>query len=209
MTESTKDKIKRTALSLFARRGYDGTTMNDIAKEVGIKTPSLYAHFKGKEELFSAIYEDMVKDHVSFMDQLINTAESMEVEAGLYYIFEQYIIHFLQKPEIRNFWTQVPISTPPELAKRLFPYTGDREMEIEKRMEAMVSQGIRQGKLRDGNPASMAWSHRLMRDGAVTWISVSPEVNIEKYIKEIWDNLWSGLERYQTKKLRRKYRDYY
>jgi len=56
LSDSTKEKIKKTALSLFAQRGYHGTTMSDIAKLVGIKTPSIYAHFNGKEELFYSVY---------------------------------------------------------------------------------------------------------------------------------------------------------
>lgn len=64
--------------------------MNDIAKEVGIKTPSLYTHFKGKEELFCSIYDNLAKEYVDLLEQTMNTAESMDIEGKLYYIFEQY-----------------------------------------------------------------------------------------------------------------------
>ena len=42
---STKEKILETALTLFAKNGYDGTSVEQIAQDVGIKAPSLYKHF--------------------------------------------------------------------------------------------------------------------------------------------------------------------
>ena len=48
---STKEKILDAALSLFAENGYDGTSVEQIAGIVGIKAPSLYKHYKGKEDI--------------------------------------------------------------------------------------------------------------------------------------------------------------
>ena len=50
---STKDKILEEALTLFAEKGYDGTGVDQIAEAVGIKAPSLYKHFKGKEDILN------------------------------------------------------------------------------------------------------------------------------------------------------------
>ena len=41
---STKEKILETALTLFAENGYNGTSVEQIAQNVGIKAPSLYKH---------------------------------------------------------------------------------------------------------------------------------------------------------------------
>lgn len=54
---STKDKILEEALALFAERGYDGTGVDLIAERVGIKGPSLYRHFKSKEEVLNALLD--------------------------------------------------------------------------------------------------------------------------------------------------------
>ena len=47
---TTKERILEEALTLFAEKGYDGTGVDQIAECVGIKGPSLYKHFKGKED---------------------------------------------------------------------------------------------------------------------------------------------------------------
>ncbi len=58
-TENTKQRIVYESLRLFANKGFDGVAMREIASAVGIKGASIYNHFKGKEELFQAIFEEM------------------------------------------------------------------------------------------------------------------------------------------------------
>ncbi len=54
---STKERILEEALTLFAERGYDGVGIDGIAERVGIKGPSVYKHFKGKEEILNALID--------------------------------------------------------------------------------------------------------------------------------------------------------
>ena len=54
---STKEKILEVALTLFAERGYDGIGVDGIAECAGIKGPSVYKHFKGKEDILNALIE--------------------------------------------------------------------------------------------------------------------------------------------------------
>ena len=63
---STKQKILDEALTLFAEKGYDGTGVDLIAERVGIKGPSLYKHYKGKEEILNALI-DVVEERYDEM----------------------------------------------------------------------------------------------------------------------------------------------
>ena len=54
---STKEKILDAALTLFSENGYDGTSVEQIANVVGIKAPSLYKHYRGKEDILNALIE--------------------------------------------------------------------------------------------------------------------------------------------------------
>lgn len=57
--ESTKERILETALTLFARNGYLGTSMSDIAGALGITKAALYKHYAGKQEILDRIVERM------------------------------------------------------------------------------------------------------------------------------------------------------
>ena len=59
---STREKALAAALDLFSRKGYEATSMGDIAGALGIKAPSLYKHFKGKEDLYAAL-TPMLEEH--------------------------------------------------------------------------------------------------------------------------------------------------
>jgi AcrR family transcriptional regulator len=54
-----KQNIIEVATHLFAKQGFDGTTTHQIAKEAGVTEPLIYYHFKGKDELFNCILENM------------------------------------------------------------------------------------------------------------------------------------------------------
>ena len=54
---TTRDRILDETLTLFAEYGYDGTSVEAIAERVGIKAPSLYNHFKGKEDILNALID--------------------------------------------------------------------------------------------------------------------------------------------------------
>lgn len=53
-TNNTQQRILETSAELFASKGYDALTMRDIASACNIKAPSLYNHFKDKNELYRA-----------------------------------------------------------------------------------------------------------------------------------------------------------
>src|SRR5581483_11243284 len=48
---SRRDEVTRVAARLFAERGYDGTSLADVAQAVGIQKASLYHHIESKEDL--------------------------------------------------------------------------------------------------------------------------------------------------------------
>lgn len=53
----TKEKILEVAIDLFSKEGYNGVSIREITREVGIKESSLYNHFKNKEEILTTIFE--------------------------------------------------------------------------------------------------------------------------------------------------------
>ncbi|KDN98630.1 TetR/AcrR family transcriptional regulator [Pseudomonas donghuensis] len=50
------EKICAIAVEQFAELGYDASSLNDIAAAAGMRKPSLYAHFAGKDDLFQVVY---------------------------------------------------------------------------------------------------------------------------------------------------------
>jgi len=66
----TRDHIERVALQLFAQRGYEGTTIEDIAEAAGISGRTFFRYFPAKEDVVFA-------DHP---DQLARFAEALRTD---------------------------------------------------------------------------------------------------------------------------------
>lgn len=56
----TKKKILEVSLALFAQKGFDGVSVREIAKEVGVRESALYKHYKNKEDILDKIIEEMI-----------------------------------------------------------------------------------------------------------------------------------------------------
>lgn len=56
----TKKKIIEVSLALFAQKGFDGVSVREIAKEVGVRESALYKHYKNKEDILDKIIEEMI-----------------------------------------------------------------------------------------------------------------------------------------------------
>lgn len=56
---TTKERILESALTLFAEKGYDGVGVDLIAEKAGLKGPSIYKHFKSKEEILDVLIENV------------------------------------------------------------------------------------------------------------------------------------------------------
>ena len=55
--EQTRARIVDAAYSLFIQRGYAATSMRAIAEASGLALGGLYAHFKGKEDIWVEVFQ--------------------------------------------------------------------------------------------------------------------------------------------------------
>lgn len=61
ITMNTKERILEVSLQLFAKKGFAGVTVRDIAHEVGVRESALYKHYKSKQEILDNIITVMRK----------------------------------------------------------------------------------------------------------------------------------------------------
>ena len=66
----TKERILLASASLFAKNGYFGVSVKDIANVVGIKPASLYNHYESKEALWKAVLERIQELYLMFFNRL-------------------------------------------------------------------------------------------------------------------------------------------
>jgi AcrR family transcriptional regulator len=83
-----KEEILDVATTLFAERGFDGTSMNDVAGRVGMRKASLFYHFETKDALYEGVLDRIVRQvaeslstaygsHGSYVERLEMAADSV------------------------------------------------------------------------------------------------------------------------------------
>lgn len=70
----TRERIQRVAMELFAERGYDKTTLQEVAERLEITRPALYYHFRTKEEILASIADGFIAS----LDELAEWARTQQ-----------------------------------------------------------------------------------------------------------------------------------
>ncbi|MBQ9026884.1 MAG: TetR/AcrR family transcriptional regulator [Methanobrevibacter sp.] len=80
-----KDKIFEISIELFSEYGYDGVSIRQIAKKVGIKESSIYNHYKSKESILDAILEFYINEMTNDEIPLSKADENLDVSFDYFY----------------------------------------------------------------------------------------------------------------------------
>ncbi len=190
---STKEKIIKTGFLLFAKNGYAGTSMNDIAKVIGINKASLYSHYSSKEEIFLSVYETVAKDYESLYVKLIEDSCHLKTEARLQYIFRNYVLHFYQNPDLQSFWNQLNYYTPQDIHEKYYNDISERNKKFSDKMEEIFADAMKKGVLRKSNSEKMYISFWAMCEGALS-IMLAIKNTDESWIDNFWTDIWLGLK---------------
>jgi TetR/AcrR family transcriptional regulator len=76
----TREMILDAAENLFASQGYQATTINQVAGDVGIQGPAIYKHFANKRALFEEVLERLF---TPFLELLTDEVQSGRDESGI------------------------------------------------------------------------------------------------------------------------------
>jgi TetR/AcrR family transcriptional regulator, cholesterol catabolism regulator len=74
--DNRRDELLRAAARLFAKGGFEATSMRDIAGEVGMIAGSMYYHFPSKDDLIAAVYARGVAQITEAVRAAIDTAKT-------------------------------------------------------------------------------------------------------------------------------------
>lgn len=112
MTKLTASRLQEAALARFAKQGFDSTSMNEIAADVGIKKPSVYAHFRSKDELLLSVIPLVIEAELEYARSVLRGGDDME----------QQLLAYLQGIEERfndsyrvQFWVRILFAPPVHL----------------------------------------------------------------------------------------------
>jgi AcrR family transcriptional regulator len=78
----TRERLLSAARSAFARSGFHGASVEEIASEAGFSTGALYSNFEGKEDLFLVLMEREIEEHAQEIAAAVRERASISERAA-------------------------------------------------------------------------------------------------------------------------------
>jgi len=152
--QARRQEILEAATRLFARQGYHGTAMSEIAKEAEFSTGSLYNFFKNKEELYFSLLQEKIE--VLEQEAYGVLEEDKSVEEKLRNYVDKMLTFFEAERDFFRIYveqrTQFEMSAKGEFAERMF----EKMQKYLGKMMLTMEQGVREGLFKPVNPAELA-----------------------------------------------------
>jgi len=189
-----KKGILSAAQRVFSRKGYEATSMEDIASEAGFGKASLYFYFKGKEEVFLSLIKTGLEEQRSLLKQIMGSQLSNveRLEALVSKLFE----HVDQN---REFIRIVHSESQKLYATALEKVRSSIIREHEKTMEGIASiiqDGIRSGEFRKIEPAMAAGSLMgIIRSVIFSWFVREEKTPLDRYRPMVMEIFLKGISK--------------
>ncbi|MCR5234264.1 MAG: TetR/AcrR family transcriptional regulator [Lachnospiraceae bacterium] len=152
---STKQKILDEALTLFAENGYDGTGVDLIAERVGIKGPSLYKHYKGKEEILNALIDAAEERYEEMFGSEKNIGKIPQSQEEFIKVTMERISFTMRDPIIRK--TRMLLVQEQFRNERISEVTTRHQLDGIQRMFAKIIKGMMdEGIVKNDDPELLA-----------------------------------------------------
>ncbi|MCX6197740.1 MAG: TetR/AcrR family transcriptional regulator [Bacteroidetes bacterium] len=187
-TQTTKEKVKQTAQKLFRERGYAAVGMRELAKEVGIQAPSLYNHYKSKDDLLREICFDMAKQFFAAFDKAVTTEEKSQRKLkAVIKAHINVIATNLEASEV--FFNEWMFLEQPHLG--LFK---KQRFEYEMKFREIIDKGIKKGDFKKMNSKLIAFAIFSALNATYELYRSNEKLSQEEIAEDISDLLLKGLK---------------
>lgn len=190
----TANKIKQVALSHFAKNGYDGTSLAQIANEVGIKKQSIATYFQKKEDLYLAIFNELVQDYINWMKSMQNEISSEPVEKKLQYILYQSYQYKVNNPERTAFYKRAVHFPPSFLEKKVRNEFNKMEKQSSALYREVFEEGIRTNVIKNQDTENLLAAFYCLIDGISIQMFFYDRDEFHKRLSCIWKIFWDGIK---------------
>lgn len=187
--------ILHIALNHFAKEGYEGASLNNIASEAGIKKPSIYAHYKGKDDLFlSAVKHSLETQKVHLASYFSKTCND-PLETSLKGFFDWFSKESNENEQLK-FILRVayfpPVKLEEEIGELINPFFDN----MHRHLTRLLRERDRQEKiLYSSDFPSIALAFLTVTEGTMTELVYNGKDAYEKRLKAVWPIFWRGLTR--------------
>jgi AcrR family transcriptional regulator len=158
--KAARAQILRAAADLFRERGYQASTVDQIAAHLGMSKASLYTHFRAKEEMLAAISRETIEAFIRDLSLVL--ASRLGAEDKLRTVVRQHVQFVIANRSFLTVFFGEEANLPPRFVRSL----AAQKNRYDKGLERIVEEGIRSGVFRELSPRLVVFAVL----GMVNWV---------------------------------------
>ncbi len=189
---NTRERLLNAARAVFARNGYHGASVEEVASEAGFSTGALYSNFGGKEDLFLALMEREIGTHAREISEAVGDRHSVAERAtgGA----RQWMTMIEREPELlllfMEFWAY-GVRDP-----GMRPRVAEQFGEMRQMLTRLIADGMREFELELELPAEhLALAIDALADGIARQKLTDPDAVPDELMGRILSLLFAAVTR--------------
>ncbi|MBC2396997.1 TetR/AcrR family transcriptional regulator [Clostridium tetanomorphum] len=190
----TKQKIMNSAFHLFAQKGSD-FSLNEVAEEVEIKKPSIYAHFQSKEELLHKVIDREIDTYfLKINDEMDSFCKNEDnIEKILKKTFMT-ILHYYDSLDRLYFWKRIILLPPKGFEVELIEKSKELFNQRYNLVKNLLLKAMEENIIRKQCIETIALSYFSTIHGILASVIIYKEKDLTHYYDSIWENFWRGMK---------------
>jgi len=188
----TRERLLAAARSVFARHGFHGASVDEIAAQAGFSTGALYSNFDGKEDLFLVLMEREIDEHAREIAQAVRARASIaeratggarqwmtmiDREPDLLLLFMEFWAYGVRDPQVR-------------------PKVAERFAQMRRVITQLIADGVREFELELELPAEqLALAIDALADGIARQKLADPQAVPDELMGNVLALLFSAATR--------------
>ena len=184
----TKRRIFEISMKLFAEKGYEATSIEEITATVGVAKGTLYYHFSSKEEIFDFLIEEGMK--------LLQNSVDIKTAKYTNYLDKIKAITLIQIKIVSRYENIITIILSQFWGKeKRNQKCKDLVYEYINKIEEIVKEGIAKGQIKEGDPKAIASEiYGLICSSLVYKIREKDKFNTMTLYHEVENTIIKGLK---------------
>ncbi|TBL78580.1 TetR/AcrR family transcriptional regulator [Paenibacillus thalictri] len=190
--ETTAQLIRKVALKQFALHGYDGTSLGQIADDVGIKKQSIYTHFKSKDDLFLHVLADIVEEEQVFVGRYFREQAGKSLQQTLFGFITDYKNRY-EKDDQKRFWLRM-MYFPPAAHEATIVQYGYAYLEgLERLLVPLFERAVQENEIAPVNAVYASDAFLGVLDAVLIEMLFGGTARYTKRLEGAWHIYWRGL----------------
>lgn len=184
----SKDTILTQAKEFFSKKGYKGTTLDDLTNVFGVSKPAIYYYFKSKMDILLDLHATGFQKAEKGLDEILST--DLSIKQKLRKILEMHVENIISDIELQRVFYLDEIEMPKSLRRKI----KDRRKDYTNKIANLYKKGIEEGSFNKIDPNLAVYFLLGACNWLIMWYSAQKSPNPELVIENLMKMLRKGYE---------------